>query len=148
MRHDEPTPPFLPESVRTARRIWSILRILPVMSRSRFATRSAGWFLPPAFTTAIGIVPKLTRRRRDRSNETPEVSGKTDYADRVGSERPEASEVRSASTGADPVVDRSDPAEPIHDSVIPRDSASEQIKKTQERRRTRRSAFPELPVRT
>jgi hypothetical protein len=114
----------------------------------RLATRSVGWFLPSAFATAIGMLPKLIRRRRVRSHETPQGTGGPDHGDRHDSVRPEASEVRSASTGEGPVSDRSDPAEPIHDSLIPLDSASEQIKKTLERRRRRKRAFPEPPVPT
>jgi hypothetical protein len=47
---------------------------------------------------------------------------------------------------ADLIGDRSDQAELIHDPEIALDPASEQIKKMQERRRTRRRAFPEPPV--
>jgi hypothetical protein len=148
VRHGEPTHPPLPESARTARRIWSTLRILPVLTRSRFATRSVGWFLPSALTSAIGVLPKPISRRSVRSHETPEGSGGTDHADRDGSVRLEASEVRPVTTGADPVGDRLDSTEPIHDSVIPLDSASEQIKKIQERNRRRRRPFPEPPVPT
>ena len=148
MRHEEPTPSTLPESTRTAGRIWSILRILPVLTRRRFVTPSAGWSLSPAFTTAIRILPRLIRMRRVGPDDSPEVSRGTGYADCDGSERLEAPEVGSENTEADQVGDHSDPAEAIHDSVIPLDSASEQIKKIQERRRRRRRAFPEPPVPT
>jgi hypothetical protein len=121
--------------------------MLPVSTKRRFAARSAGWSLPPGFTTAIGVLPKLNRRRRDLSHEKSEVAGCTYYADRDGSERPEDPEVRSENTDADAAGDRSHPAEPVHDSVIPLHSAPEQIK-MQERRRRRRKPFPKTPVPT
>jgi hypothetical protein len=133
VRHDEPAPSSFPEPAhsyaRTARRLRSALLILPVLTR---------------------ILPKLNRLRRDLAHETPELSGGTDYTDRDGSEHepPEAPKARWENTETDAVPDSSDPARPIHDSVIPLDSAPEPIKKTHERRRRRQRAFPEPPVPT
>jgi hypothetical protein len=94
------------------------------------------------------MLRRLNRRRSDATQETPEFSEGTDHANCDAAQPTEAPEVISEDPDVDLTVDRLAPADPSHDSVIPIDSAPEQIKKIQERRRRRRKPFPEPPVPT